>query len=787
MAHSLRKYLSNRGSALFMVLSTMTALMVTCMAMYFAVLSSASAQISVFNQQQSYQSAISISEMAVGSLNDLLSNTGVSIESVPVGETILTTDGNGFKSLNPSASSDDDNYLGAYDVTMTRLADEKMDGKTFLTVDIAVTTSVSGVKEVYHQVVNVIQEGGSPNQKGKIFASTGYVPNDSFISKGSFYSDMYISNEDVVAGAFSGTELHFYSNIYCENSFTLLDGVNIKNNAPGPIVHAVRRDYNIGTGDGIGIKGNSYILVGGDMHLARGFNTSGGSDILEVYIGGDLYIEDGAQNLNSSKLRFYVAGNVFINSGNSSCIPGVIYCNKVYYLAGKEKNSYNPGSVLEENKNDDWWENDQDKAHGIMSMSFQEAMEMLESKTPNVQYKLWKIDESKLGSSIGKTNDKGEITGGKEVDLVFKSINGQSMYEPIVYTHGKDGNGFILNNIKIDGGGNNSVNNVPTLIIDTGDDPSNTFVIRLKNNNKSKKGTEYFSWSPKNPDGSQTNAPMQVFVKGNGSLVIDVPEGVVYQESNNVRIAHYNWYILTNGSGIAEQAGKKYYTTQQDAFLGMNLKDYVHSSCEDGDGCHYDIEKTSDKCEYCGSEVTYTVKCDKHEEYSICPNCDAEYFSGNEKNPKINPAGVCKDRVEKKICEKALENIDSTTRPVNRDSNGNIVIPNCNIFLVSCSESADFRFGQRIDDSGPVSYNCFVGFIYAPYMSYKANGQDLGDYLMHMGGMVVSDYKFLSKNSFIACWPSVYPPKNVFDEESLNSTLNPVSEKRYRIKLKATY
>ena len=72
-------------------------------------------------------------------------------------------------------------------------------------------------------------------------------------------------------------------------------------------------------------------------------------------------------------------------------------------------------------------------------------------------------------------------------------------------------------------------------------------------------------------------------------------------------------------------------------------------------------------------------------------------------------------------------------------------------------------------------------------MSYKANGQDLGDYLMHMGGMVVSDYKFLSKNSFIACWPSVYPPQNVFDEESLNSTLNPVSEKRYRIKLKATY
>ena len=194
MVHSLRKYLTNRGSALFMVLSTMTALMITCMAMYFAVVSSRSAGFAVFNQQQSYQSALSIAEMTVGSLGDILTNSGVSIESVPVGETILTTDGNGFKALNPASSGEDDDYLGAYDVTMTRLADETIDKEKFFTVDIAVTTSVSGVKEVYHQVVNIIQEDGTPNQKGKIFSSTGYVPNDSFVSKGRFYSDVYISN-----------------------------------------------------------------------------------------------------------------------------------------------------------------------------------------------------------------------------------------------------------------------------------------------------------------------------------------------------------------------------------------------------------------------------------------------------------------------------------------------------------------------------------------------------------------------------------------------------------------
>ena len=71
-------------------------------------------------------------------------------------------------------------------------------------------------------------------------------------------------------------------------------------------------------------------------------------------------------------------------------------------------------------------------------------------------------------------------------------------------------------------------------------------------------------------------------------------------------------------------------------------------------------------------------------------------------------------------------------------------------------------------------------------MSYRANGSDLGDFLMHMGGMVVSDYKFLSKNSFIACWPSVYPPENVLDQTSLSTTLDPVTEKKYRIRLKAS-
>ena len=70
MAHSLRKYLSNRGSALFMVISTMTALMIACMAMYFSVLSSRTTQFATFFREQSYQSALSLNDMVLAGLMD---------------------------------------------------------------------------------------------------------------------------------------------------------------------------------------------------------------------------------------------------------------------------------------------------------------------------------------------------------------------------------------------------------------------------------------------------------------------------------------------------------------------------------------------------------------------------------------------------------------------------------------------------------------------------------------------------------------------------------------------
>ncbi len=807
----MRKYLSNRGSALFMVISTMTALMITCLAMYFSVVSMRSAGFAVFNQQQSYQSAISVADMVREEISAVFNNAGVSLATFEtdyaVCDTIITTDGNGFKSLNPNAANIDDQYLGAYDVTMSRLENEVYDGDVYYTVDVAVTVSVSGVKEVYHQIINIPKkpenDGTSPN-KGDIFASTGYIPNDSFISKGRFFSDVYISNEDAVMGAFDGNELHFFQSIFCENSLTLLDYTTPQNYSSDPIIHAVRCDYNIGKGNPLGFAGGSYILVGNDMHVSRGMNISSGSGDLEVYVAGDLYIESSASNLSGSKVKFYVAGDVYVNSVEGTCIPGVLYCKKIHGL--NPGTSY--GSYYEEGLN---WELDKENKHGDgsrqMSLTFKEAMQLLEDKTPESKYKLWKLNEDTLSDDIGKTNADGTISGGRRINLNFKSINNQNAYKPIEikYDSDKYGKGCVLQEITVDRGGlmwgtwvsGTEDGKMPTLIIDTGDDPTNTYAIRLQANNqyttsytdpdtKEKKVINYFSWRPKHPDGTLATYPIQVLVKGNGSVVIDVPDGVVYQDSSFCHIMHYNWYMLgDNSSGLGYENGVAYYKNTQG--IQGSISDYVHSNCGDSCYCNYTVTKVDEACAYCGNEVTYDVKCNLHEEYNICPKCDDEYFSGDEDHPTIDPHGICKDRVEKKKCIDSLKLIDSASRPVNRDSKGNIVVPNSNIFLISCSESAEFRFGRTIDDASAIDKNCFIGFIYAPYMSYKANGKDAGEYYMHVGGMVVADYKFLSLNRFLACWPTVYPPENVLDESSLSTNLNPVTEKRYRVRLKAIY
>lgn len=198
MTHTLRKYMSNRGSALFMVLSTMTALLMAVMAMYFSVVSSRSVQYAVFNQNQSYQSAVSIQDALVNWMSaNSSSELAGKMMALPEGGT-LTTNGNDFFALNPSGANDEENQLGAYDVNITKVKPETIGGVTCTTFDVATTVSVGGVRETIHIYWHIPPTKTQDSKvNSDIFASTGYVPNNADVASGMFETRSVFDNEFV--------------------------------------------------------------------------------------------------------------------------------------------------------------------------------------------------------------------------------------------------------------------------------------------------------------------------------------------------------------------------------------------------------------------------------------------------------------------------------------------------------------------------------------------------------------------------------------------------------------
>ena len=109
MKHALRKYLAPCGSALFMVVSTMAALVVLVTAMYMSVVSSGKVQYATFNQEQAYISSTSIGDIIASAIpkNKALN---AKLSTLKVGEK-YSTDGNGFAAF---GGTNEESDVGAY-------------------------------------------------------------------------------------------------------------------------------------------------------------------------------------------------------------------------------------------------------------------------------------------------------------------------------------------------------------------------------------------------------------------------------------------------------------------------------------------------------------------------------------------------------------------------------------------------------------------------------------------------------------------------------------------------
>ncbi len=789
MRHTLRKYLSNRGSALFMVLSTMTALMVCCMAMYFSVISSRSTQYAIFNQQQAFQSASSISDALLASMNTKsggLQGIGDKMTTMEINDHI-TTSSNNFAAFNSDGTgNDEESQLGAYTLEITRLNDIEEEGSKKKFFDIVLTTSVNGTKQVLHTYVKM--GGGNTPLPGpsNIFTATGYVPNDVFVDGGTLLTSLFFDNEHTNFGGFASKELALDGDLSTGGTLSLYnDGMRLADNQTHQHTWAIRGDLDFNQYSAIKFKATegstevqknktrSTVMVGGDLTYTRNANFQNAN----VYVYGDLIIDGNGTFSTGLNNKYFVNGNVYLDSGWHSAAG--IYHNGEVIVRGS-------GCGFNGTFPSESWTEYATEESGIMNVD--EMVDLLKEKTDTTVYYKWIVDYPSYMP---------------ERAIEFK-YNGVTAPTSTVYLSYADEKGCVITDVTYDNGTILNDYSSATLVIDTGENPENVYTIKLKaNRDFVKSGSDpnaldSFCFQPRNTATGSTDAnsalPFQVITMGRGSVVIEVPDGVIYQDMDNQKFMHYGWFALRGGqeiyhgdaayeASIADPNERKRYHVEHTTYKN-NLDPgtdatffagFVHRYCEAGDGCEYEHKDSTKTCPLCSGKLEQCI-CKTHGLVdTYCPNCQAS---------RALAVGKCVNRIGIKEIDTYLAS-HSDIKERMKDSKGKVIYPNVNNFLVSCDENAQFMFSKMVpekpDETARILMgNTYFGYIYAPYMTFKAGPTDNGGGLKMVGGLTVSDYVIDGSYKLIACWPDKMP-EDIMSEESFDHILGDIGSKSWKI------
>lgn len=791
MKHVLRKYLSRRGSALFMVLSLMTALMVLVMAMYFSVVASRETQYKVFYQEQSYRSAMSISDAIMSGLQgdvwekvDSDSNSLFgAILALPEGGAI-STNGNDFKSLALAGTKEDQGEVGAYSVTITRLPNETINNQKTRIYDVAITVSNGGVIDTTHTYIHIIEPDAKATKgKTQIFASTGYVPNDVFLEGIKSYTDLFYDNEFVYLSD-QGGENRFMSDLYAGNSVILAK----TGGDPGltrPLTWAIRRDFiqkaTLQLAPG-GSRGQ--LLVGGDMTMQGDINNA------DIYVLGDFRYDWG----NFNNCRLFVYGDIHGSPNvNNTCMAN--------------------------NRSTHWKDNDS-LPSGVMSSG--DMAKKLDVLTSSMAYAKWEINDHAPAKDYyisyldPSSSDYDPHTIKFDKDHYTWYIDWQDGYTITDYFG--EGNDlhytpYVIDGIEADWTDADSAAASGTIVIDTGDDPANQVILRLVPNHDydGDDFNETFEWAPVKADGSYWYNNMTVLVRGKGSVVMDIPneddadipEGitVTYQASNNTSIMHETWYAIFGGKVQQMGAAGNRDTlafVQNGSTAALTVSPdtamtYIHAGCNESCTlCDYNVDDSAE-CSECGNKII-SITCDEHTyfdpddpdevvggmEYTFCPECDKHLEPA--KDGSGNYYGLCSNRISPSKIATAVNGLSAEWQTILKESGDgtNWYYPHTNIFVVSCDESADIRLATH-KNGGSFEKASLWGFVYAPYMTYKGMGNGAG-WVVFCGGMVVSDYILKNYDIYLGCYPDQMP-QNRMNEQNASDMLEPIVPKTWKVSL----
>ena len=819
MAHMLRKYTSNRGSALFMVITTMTALLISCMAMYFSMASARSSQYMVFNQTQANQTAMSISRLVLGEATNLQyddkgepqpSKLYEAIRALKKGESI-TTDANGFKSLDPGEETGlDDPNLGAYSVTITCL---DVDANGYQVIDIMVITSVDGNRDSVHIKLDRfgdITKGEPLGEDGsggdaELFAATGYVPNDAYISGGYYLTDVFYDTQYTYMNTFGGSgENRIGLNLSTggdlmlgSDAMSVVHAASDKAISPadvakiGPVTWAIRGNFYPNLGSDMGMRGGSQVLVGGDFVLNGtslfakkddGYNGKEAlGDHISIYVNGDF-------NYSNSQIKPNTW--VFVN-GNVTGVSGAPTTNTRLFVTGDASERAAKTAEMTSSIAVEEWPIDGAFAYGL---NYTEAMALLGQKTQTIAYYKWDLsDNTKDGDHINirlnASNQEWTEADGTKYDPYQSTFiiahDKDTAFAKYIQGNGGNELGVIGDSFIIDSVWTHTDNNTGSevILIDTGDNPDNIITIQLSDVT----GNGEFAWfvdhdvnvkswypyeaeitSSRIMTGKPNRGTRMVALAGRGTVLIDIPKGLTYTDADAQFTGHIGWWLIEeeattgyegNGFEIKNLNGKEHLTfggVDPQGQYSAEIVPYIHKTCYGifegeggtGDGCVFKKKTSTLKCQECGGELTQ-VSCSIHGDVNkFCSACHPE---------KDSRRDWCKNHFDFEQFDKFYATLSDSNKLAVTGTDGKVVYPTTNFMLVSCDESAEMRF-SKMKNGTQITNNCIFGFIYAPYMSYlAAGGAQAGGLIKLVGGMTVGDYDIQAINAYIGCYPDKMP------------------------------
>lgn len=711
MRHKFRKYISKRGSALFMVLSVMTALIVTSMAMYFSVVSSRKTQYAIFNQQQSYQSALSLNESMLGGIiarTDDANKSGFTalsqaIDQMTVGQTI-TTSNNDFTSF-AGDSRDDEYQVGAYIADITFLCDDA-EGRLF---DFAVTAMINGTESTVHQYVIIPKLANPPPTGGggvpdKLFISSGFTPTNSSVGMGAMYCDVFYDTEyafmmpygDLAKGNQDNeAKLQYMGNVYAAGSMEMDYGVEKtweKNEWSGvrPIQWVIRNNFKLSNEkhctpfptDDV-LNGVTYadktnrVIVGGDFIVES--DTQGMTDV-DIYVLGNVVIKgNAASKFDNKRVRLFVVGNITDGNGN-------------------------PHSGFQHTyKGESSWSSASSTPHRVINV--EECKNIIRTATTSVTYYDWNSIYEEIPG----------IDAERDINLVWDL--------PTVITWSESNQGCTIRQITAGGSGwsSSDTDNGFKIIIDTGNDPNNVYTIRLKGYLD---GGKTFSWFPRKE--FETN--MWVLLRGKGSVRFEVPNGVNYENwSGRTFVMHEDWL----GFG---------FNSQNNRSDERSLKQYIHWDCGDN-CCKNEATLTTDECDICNLPK-YKIECSRHHfSKVVCKDCEGDYYKLVEEGGKVYSVATCGNRID-----------------YNATGSKN---PTTNIYLTMCGPNSSIQFTEPDKEA----FSVFWGYIYAPYASMHFDAsQSSGKRINFLGGIACGDFNLAGMHQYIGLYPDRLPSEMMSDK-----------------------